>query len=418
MDNFIIYTENFTYSGSEKIIENIYESNGIKKKYNVCVYYALNKEYEKGIKHRFGNDINIKPLGIINPFTKWGYYLLPGSKLTRFKYSYYLVCNIIVHCFNIIGIIDAINCYKLYRLFNKEKPKLVLINNGGYPGARSCRMAVIGAKLAGISNSVFVVNNLASPTKGVVDRILDKYINRYVSTFVTASQRAMNQLILARRFDRRKCINIPNTLSIKQEQVSKTSAGILREELKVDEETVLLGSVGLLTYRKGFHVLIDSIKYLHKKCCVPFKYKLMIFGEGEERGKLQELILLNNLQDIIFLPGYRSDIIEYMKDFDLFILPSVANEDFPYVIIEAMLLEKPVIGTDIAGIPEQVLDGYNGYVVPSNDSLKLGHAIERLILDRDLMKLMGYNSYIRYINNFSNGIIVEKYLSLFSSLTD
>lgn len=416
MRNILFYSDCFVYSGSENVVENILKSERVKEAYSMNFYYAYNKEYEKGIKRKFNNAPNIKALTqIANPYTKFGYRLKSGEKISTLYRYYLLIMYVCGTLLNKIGLLHLYNGYVLYKLFKREQPSILFINNGGYPAAESCRIAVISAHLAGIKNILFVVNNLAFPSRHFFDRILDKYINKYVTFFITASKAARERLVEIRHFDANKCINIPNTLLPEVEENATTHSNIIREEFDIDQQTILLGAVGLLTRRKGYHVLVEAMHQLTES--IPnHHYKLIIIGEGEERSALESLIQRYNLQQVILLPGFRPNVIEYVKGLDVFVAPSIANEDFPYVIIEAMMLSKPVIGTRVAGIPEQVLDGQSGYIVPPDSANELAAAI-RLIASENNIPQMGVKSQERYAAHFSNSIIMDRYLQLFSSLS-
>ena len=248
----------------------------------------------------------------------------------------------------------------------------------------------------------------------MLDKWLDNFINRNISVFITASKAAGKQMIDLRKFSASKHVNIPNTISKAGEAKINLINGCLKKEFHIDNNKIILGAVGLLTHRKGFHVLIEAVSLLKKENATA--YKLIIFGEGEQRSLLEVMIKEYELQGIVILAGYRNDILPYMKDFDVVICPSIAHEDFPYVILEAMLLGKPVIGTNIAGIPEQVTEGYNGFVVPAGDANKLSKKIETFLQKPELIKMMGENGFSRYLENFNNSNIMQRYNQLFQSL--
>jgi glycosyltransferase involved in cell wall biosynthesis len=86
--------------------------------------------------------------------------------------------------------------------------------------------------------------------------------------------------------------------------------------------------------------------------------------------------------------GWRDDIHEMMHAFDIFVLPS-RNEGMGRVIVEAMAAGKPVVASNVGGIPDLVRDGVNGYLVPSEDSVALAGAMARLLKDPDRGKAMG-----------------------------
>ena len=411
MRKILIYSECFVYSGSENIVENILRSSRITQKYDVSFYYAYNAQYAEAVKVKYAGLANIFPLKILSSYSSWGYPLRMGALLPSRRRNYLRMMYFISTCLRRLGWHNVFNLTNLYRLFRKQKPDLVFINNGGYPGAHSCRMAALAARLAGIPRIIFVVNNLAIPSKYPLEKILDRQIDTGVDRFVTASEAARETLIRTRRFGEEKCVSIPNTLSRRYEKEADLGEGLLRKEFSVERGTIVLGSVGLLIPRKGYHVLIEAMARLKRKG--ENRFRLFIFGEGEERKNLERKIRDLDLEDLVFLPGYRDNIMKYVRDFDIFILPSVANEDFPYVILEAMLLAKPVIGTRVAGIPEQIMDGYNGYIVEPGDVDGLAGAIGRLGPN---LGEYGDRGRERYMNNYRNSIVTDRYADLFDSL--
>jgi len=414
MEKILIYSDCFVFSGSENVIENILKSDEIKDKYQLHFYYAYNKTYKAGIERKFTDLTRITPIGILSAYGQWGYKAEIKAQQQRIPFSYARFRYLASLFFQKAGLHDLYNGWVLYRLFRKARPDLLYINNGGYPGARSCRIVVISARAARIQKVIFNVNNMAAPQKGPVDKWLDNLINRHTNIFITASRAAGRQLVAMRNFNADKCVNIPNTLSRASEEKAGTLNSRLRQEFNVGRDEIVLGAVGLLTYRKGFHVLLDAVHLLKQQNAAAFK--LFVFGEGEQRALLEAKIKEYNLEDTVFLPGFRDGILGYVKDFDVFLCPSVANEDFPYVIIEAMLLAKPVIGTNIAGIPEQIVDEHNGYIVQAGNATELAAAIGRLAGNRALLQAMGKNGYDRYMNNYNNQNVMHLYNQLFGSL--
>lgn len=410
----LIYSDCFIFGGSENVIENLLKSDILTNKYNLIFYYAFNKRYKAAVDKKFPNFSNVHPIRILSAFNKWGYEYQLKENRSFIRRLYIQMRYLTSLVFQKAGLYNLYNFLILYRLFKNESPDILYINNGGYPGAQSCRMAVLSAKKVGIKNIIFNVNNLALPQKGVVDKWLDKKINAAVKVFVTASEAAKKKLSTQRKFTLSKCINIPNTLSQEKEICAHRAEGCLKQEFGINNDEIILGAVGLLTERKGFDILIEAIHFLVKKEKVLFK--LFIFGEGEQRTFLENKIKDYGLEKTIILPGYKNNMLQYMQEFDVLICPSVANEDFPYVILEAMLLAKPVIGTRIAGIPEQILDNYNGFIISHGKAEMLASAILQMISDKKLMQSMGANSYERYTEKFNNATIIQRYQRLFNSI--
>ena len=90
------------------------------------------------------------------------------------------------------------------------------------------------------------------------------------------------------------------------------------------------------------------------------------------------------------ITGWRNDIPEILAASDLLVLPSL-NEGLPRTILEGMASGKPVVATNIAGIPELVIDGETGILVPPRDSKALAQAIKVILSDKDKATQMGEN---------------------------
>lgn len=407
----LVYSHCPEYGGSENIIENILCSQLINDKYDVTFHYGYNEKYERQLKIKLAKYSNLKIFGlpILSEIS------INNKRKERLQkdslYYFYLFLFAGFYCIRLSGFFSLINFFIFRNLYKKYKPDILLINNGGYPAALTCRIAAVAGRNMNIENIIFVVNNMAVPPINFLDRLLDKYVEKAVKYFVTASVAAKQQLIKARNFPIEKCINIPNTL-YNEDNIAHTQTGKLRNEFGITENIFIIGSAGLLTNRKGFHVLIDTINNLNKENKF-HKIVCFIFGEGEERKNLEHQISTYNLKEKVFLPGFRPDIIQYMADFDVFILPSVNYEDFPYVNLEAMVLSKPIIGTKVAGIPEQVIEGINGFVVSPNNTEELQNAIENIYNNPNVQ--FGANSKKLYFDTFDFNKTILNYISCFES---
>jgi len=186
---------------------------------------------------------------------------------------------------------------------------------------------------------------------------------------------------------------------------------------KGEKEDNLLLFVGRLTSTKGLHVLLESLPYLRKSVHLvivgPADWSLT-YNQGilkwiekenkEGRHKIQYLGALDH-----------SDIIKWYQKAAIVILPSFL-EGFPVVILEALSCETPVIATPAGGIPEVVQNYKNGVLVPPNDPLKLGEAIQYLIENKDVRIKMGREGREGVIREFSLEIIAKRLQSVYQSL--
>jgi len=158
---------------------------------------------------------------------------------------------------------------------------------------------------------------------------------------------------------------------------------------EMSEDTVpRIVSIGRLVAFKGFEYLIDACAELARK---GLNFTCEIIGDGPLRADLQARIKKLNLSHRIHLLGSLSQgaVLEKLRAADIFALASVtdaqgASDVFPTVIIEAMAAACPVVSTHLAGIPESVVHGETGLLVPPEDTIALAGALGRLIQDAKL----------------------------------
>ncbi|BAZ03436.1 glycosyltransferase family 4 protein [Calothrix sp. NIES-3974] len=135
--------------------------------------------------------------------------------------------------------------------------------------------------------------------------------------------------------------------------------------------------VGRLCEQKGQLLLINAVQKLREQGIIVY---LTLVGDGEMRQPIEALIMTLNLQQQVKITGWanQTQVQEYIRDSRVFVLPSFA-EGLPVVIMEAFLMERPVISTYVAGIPELVKNQFNGWLVPPGSVTALVDAIKKAI---------------------------------------
>jgi colanic acid/amylovoran biosynthesis glycosyltransferase len=172
--------------------------------------------------------------------------------------------------------------------------------------------------------------------------------------------------------------------------------------------------VGRLAPEKGHLVLIEALAQLARR---GVQCELVFAGDGPLRGQLEELIALYGLEDRVRITGWisSSQVRDELLAARVLIQPSFA-EGLPVVLMEAMALQLPVIATYIAGIPELVVNGESGWLVPAASAEALAAAIEQC-LSRTTAELqtMGRLGQARVIANHAIDTEAEILAELFSS---
>jgi glycosyltransferase involved in cell wall biosynthesis len=141
--------------------------------------------------------------------------------------------------------------------------------------------------------------------------------------------------------------------------------------------------IARLAEGKGFEVLLNAIESLPE-----FDGSVCIVGDGPLYDDIERRIEERGLSGTVFLTGYRDDVPNILAASDVLALPSF-REGTPRVITEAMASGLPVIATNIAGIPEQVVDHKTGYLISPGDAETLANRLETLLEDSQRRERMG-----------------------------
>jgi glycosyltransferase involved in cell wall biosynthesis len=160
----------------------------------------------------------------------------------------------------------------------------------------------------------------------------------------------------------------------------------LRKGLGLSKDHNLVGIIAYLRHYKGHKVLIEAAQIVCQQ--VP-EVTFVIVGEGPEEANIRSFIRESGLEKRVFMLGYREDLLDIYQSLDLFVHPSIEAETLPQSILQAMAMGKPVISTPVGSIPEAVIDGTNGFVVPIGDSAALSKKILYLLQNPQTMRQMG-----------------------------
>ena len=210
-----------------------------------------------------------------------------------------------------------------------------------------------------------------------------------------------------------KVKNIQNGISLRPVTEDKTS---LLQRLGLQADRLIIGVVGVLEERKGHIYLLQAIKLLkdrESKDKLPY---VLIAGSGTLLGSLQRYVIEEGLSDYVKFIGVEKNISNLMNTIDLLVLPSIGNEDFPYVVLEAMGFGKVVIGSSICGVPEQIEPMKSGLLVEPKDVEALAAAINNLMENRSLLQSLGDHAKHVFNEKFQASFAVRKYVELYKCL--
>lgn len=202
-----------------------------------------------------------------------------------------------------------------------------------------------------------------------------KFAIKKIFMITCPSKDLVNQIKRVFVFDDHKIHFLPDPIICLEEFRKKNKKLFnLKNEIISSKEYFI--SIGRLTKQKNFQYLIHEFSSFRK---LNPKFNLLIFGEGEERNKLKEIIENYNLKDTIFLMGYSDIIYYYMKNAKALILSSLW-EDPGFVLIESALCNLSIISSDCKNGPREFLNnGDGGFLFESNKKNALKNKILEFI---------------------------------------
>jgi len=181
-----------------------------------------------------------------------------------------------------------------------------------------------------------------------------------------------------------------------------------RDSLKLSQQAFIFGTIGRLSPLKGHLHLIKAFEIVHQKH--PNTH-LVIIGEGRSRQEIEAYLANRDIQKSITLTGAIVNASQYIKAFDVFVLPSL-KEGFGMVLLEAMGAKLPIIASHTGGIP-YVLGGLGELLPPKGYPQALSNAmLEHAKLTLEERQQKGNALYKRLIKQFDEPIYKEKWLTL------
>lgn len=215
------------------------------------------------------------------------------------------------------------------------------------------------------------------PFRRLVDR---EFISRRCDRFLAVSER-----------DRQQMIELEH---IAPDRVEVVPGGIpdlppserdIRADLGIAPDAAVLVSVAYLRPQKSLEVLIHAAAELRER---HRSLRVLIVGRGEERLRLDSLIASLRLSETVTMLGARRDVMDVVRAADI----AVCCSDFegtPLAVLEYMAAAKPVVATNVGGLPELVRDGVTGLLVPPRRPSDLAERIHELLCDPEQARLMG-----------------------------
>lgn len=184
----------------------------------------------------------------------------------------------------------------------------------------------------------------------------------------------------------------------------------------IERDVFVIGTVGRMQRVKDQITLARAFVKLRERVPEAFaRTQLMLIGEGPEQASVAAILEDAGVAEQAWLPGNREDIPEQLQRMDIFALPSLA-EGIPVTVLEAMATGLPVVASRVGGLPELVIDGETGTLIPPGDADALADALAGYLRDPDRLRDEGRRARDRAEQSFSLGTMVSRYSELYGEL--
>ena len=308
---------------------------------------------------------------------------------------------------------DLMALWELVRLIKREKYDIIHTHNSkaGFIGR-------LAGKISGIPIIIHTVHGFAFHAfeKSWCRKLfiyLERFAARFADRLIVVSEPLEEWGLELNIGKRSQYITIYDGIEIEKFTLDFDIAK-KKQELGIKVDDLVVGVVAKLWEGKGHECILYAAKEIMKR--TP-NVKFMFVGEGYLRDRLEERVKDLGLGDYIIFTGFRADIAEINAIFDIAVLASFF-EGLGRVLLEAMVLAKPVVATRVGGIVDVVDDGENGFLVEPNDSDALAEAIIKLLSDEELRFKMGEAAKNKIDRRFSAETMVSKIKELYGALID
>ncbi len=158
-----------------------------------------------------------------------------------------------------------------------------------------------------------------------------------------------------------------------------------RSSIGIPNDAFVFGSVGRLSIEKGHRFMMAAFHRLYTQAPADARLYLIVVGDGHEQEPLERQAVQLGIRDRVYFAGFQGNCADWIQMMDCIVQPSL-TEGTPNTILEALCLNTPVIASAVGGVPDLIVDGRNGLLVPSADIPQMAAAMQRMWLHPELRR--------------------------------
>jgi glycosyltransferase involved in cell wall biosynthesis len=294
---------------------------------------------------------------------------------------------------------------KLTKILKMNKTNIIHIHTVG-----TFDISLIAATLAKVRSkiitwhSVYLMNDVRASN-------LNQYLKIRLYVFRLKMGAHLSSFIVAvsKNVKEENC----KSLNVSPQKVTVIYNGIEKRKVNTtrnDNSEFVIGAVGNLNPDKGYGYLIESMPQIIEN--IP-EARMYIIGEGIERRYLEQSIADLNIRDRVLLLGYKENVYKYIKQYDLWIMPS-EREGFSIAILEAMSIGSTIIATSVGGNIEAISHGVNGLIIPPRSSKSIAEAVIYLYNNPEMRVEFGEKAIKAFSQNYTIKNMIDELDKVYS----
>jgi len=228
---------------------------------------------------------------------------------------------------------------------------------------------------------------------------------------VVCSESLRNYAIEAEGASSHKVCVIPHGVQV-EEAGPVVNRGTLHSEFNIPAESKLIGSLGRLSYQKGYDVLMKALARMSDKTV-----HVVIAGTGELLPSLQAQAKQLGIIERVHFAGFRQDVSPILYGIDIYVQPS-RFEGMPNAVLEAMAAECPIIASNVDGNKELIENGVTGWLVPPEDDQGLAEALASALVNPTEAKWRGRLAKKLVLTNYKSDKMISAWDEILSGYSN
>ena len=251
---------------------------------------------------------------------------------------------------------------------------------------------------------------IANNRKGALYTRVDKFLQRFFDRVIAVSRRMQGELI-ARGVPRHKIVLIQNALIVENYRPDRTDKSV-RRTWGIPDDHKVIAKIGRLSpekrqdlFLRAAAVILESHPDTH----------FVLIGIGPEQAALENLAMELGIRDRVVFAGFRKDMQQVYNSIDL-VVQSSMTEGMPNVILEALLMQVPVVATDVGGTAEIVEHEVSGLLIPAEDPAALKAGILRYLNQPDAFARWTAAGERHVRETFSHSLRVQRIMDVYDAV--